>query len=164
MPTRLQVLIPIGIAAVIIGIAGVVSMPSEVKLEQVNFPTGTIKLDDKFLEVQIAETAPEKARGLMFQDMLPYDQGMLFVFEAPGKRSMWMLNMQFSLDIIWFDKNGNVVEIKTNVPPCKTPLEIMSCDSTPVSSDNAKYVLEVTSGFIDKFSIDSDSKLEIISI
>jgi hypothetical protein len=164
VPTRLQVLIPIGIAAVIIGIAGVVSMPSEVKLEQVNFPTGTIKLDDKFLEVQIAETAPEKARGLMFQDMLPYDQGMLFVFEAPGKRSMWMLNMQFSLDIIWFDKNGNVVEIKTNVPPCKTPLEIMSCDSAPVSSDNAKYVLEVTSGFIDKFSIDSDSKLEIISI
>ena len=164
MPTRLQVLIPIGIAAIIVGIAGVVSMPSEVKLEQVDFPIGTIKLDDKFLEVQIAETAPEKARGLMFQDMLPYDQGMLFVFEAPGKRSMWMLNMQFSLDIIWFDKNGNVVEIKTNVPPCKTPLEIMSCDSAPVSSDNAKYVLEVTSGFIDKFSIDSDSKLEIISI
>ena len=164
MPTRLQVLIPIGIAAIIVGIAGVVSMPSEVKLEQVDFPIGTIKLDDKFLEVQIAETAPEKARGLMFQDMLPYDQGMLFVFEAPGKRSMWMLNMQFSLDIIWFDKNGNVVEIKTNVPPCKTPLEIMSCDSAPVSSDNAKYVLEVTSGFIDKFGIDSDSKLEIISI
>ena len=164
MPTRLQVLIPIGIAAIIVGIAGVVSMPSEVKLEQVNFPIGTIKLDDKFLEVQIAETAPEKARGLMFQDILPYDQGMLFVFEAPGKRSMWMLNMQFSLDIIWFDENGNVVEIKTNVPPCKTPLEVMSCDSAPVSSDNAKYVLEVTSGFIDKFSIDSDSKLEIISI
>ena len=164
MPTRLQVLIPIGIAAIIVGIAGVVSMPSEVKLEQVDFPIGTIKLDDKFLEVQIAETAPEKGRGLMFQDTLTYDQCMLFVFEAPGKRSMWMLNMQFSLDIIWFDENGNVVEIKTNVPPCKTPLEVMSCDSTPVSSDNAKYVLEVTSGFIDKFGIDSDSKLEIISI
>jgi len=164
VPTRLQVLIPFTIAAIIVGIAGVVSMPSEVKLEQVNFPIGTIKLDDKFLEVQIAETAPEKARGLMFQDMLPYDQGMLFVFEAPGKRSMWMLNMQFSLDIIWFDENGNVVEIKTNVPPCKTPLEVMSCDSTPVSSDNATYVLEVTSGFVDRFGIDSDSKLEIISI
>ena len=83
MPTRLQVLIPIGIAAIIVGIAGVVSMPSEVKLEQVNFPIGTIKLDDKFLEVQIAETAPEKARGLMFQDIVPYDHGMLFVIEEP---------------------------------------------------------------------------------
>ena len=164
MPTRLQVLIPIGIAAIIVGIAGVVSMPSEVKLEQVDFPIGTIKLDDKFLEVQIAETAPEKARGLMFQDTLPYDHGMLFVFEEPGKRSMWMLNMQFHLDIVWFDQNGNVVGIMKDVLPSKTPLEVMSCNSESISADNAKYVLEVTSGFVDKFDIDSDSKLEIISI
>ena len=60
-------------------------MPSEVKLEQVNFPLGTIKLDEKFLEVQIADTEPRKVRGLMFQDTLPYDQGMLFVFDEPGE-------------------------------------------------------------------------------
>ena len=164
MPTRLQVLIPIGIAAVIVGVAGIVSMPSEVKLEQVNFPLGTIKLDEKFLEVQIADTEPRKARGLMFQDTLPYDQGMLFVFDGPGERSMWMLNMQFNLDIIWFDQNGNVVEILKDVLPCKTPLEVMSCTSEGISADNAKYVLEVTSGFVDKFGIDTNSKLEIISI
>ena len=118
MPTRLQVLIPIGIAAVIVGVAGIVSMPSEVKLEQVDFPVGTVKIDNKFLEVQIADTEPRRVRGLMFQDTLPYDQGMLFVFNEPGKRSMWMLNMQFHLDLIWFDENGNVVTISKNVPPC----------------------------------------------
>ena len=164
MPTRFQVLIPIGIAAVIVGVAGIASMPSEVKLEQVNFPLGTIKLDEKFLEVQIADTEPRKVRGLMFQDTLPYDQGMLFVFDEPGKRSMWMLNMQFNLDIIWFDQNGNVVEILKDVLPCKTPLEVMSCTSDGISADNAKYVLEVTSGFVDKFGIDTNSKLKIISI
>ena len=164
MPTRFQVLIPIGIAAVIVGVAGIASMPSEVKLEQVNFPLGTIKLDEKFLEVQIADTEPRKVRGLMFQDTLSYDQGMLFVFDEPGERSMWMLNMQFNLDIIWFDQNGDVVEILKDVLPCKTPLEVMSCNSEDISADNAKYVLEVTSGFVDKFGINSDSKLEIISI
>ena len=164
MPTRLQVLIPIGIAAVIVGIAGVVSMPSEVKLEQVDFPVGTIKVDEKFLEIQIADTEPRRVRGLMFQDTLPYDQGMLFVFDEPGQKSMWMLNMQFHLDLIWFDENGNVVEIKTNVPPCKTPLEVMACDSERVEANNAKYILEVTSGFVEKFDIDDTSKLEIISI
>ena len=164
MPTRLQVLIPIGIAAVIVGIAGVVSMPSEVKLEQVDFPVGTIKVDEKFLEVQIADTEPRRVRGLMFQDTLPYNQGMLFVFDEPGQKSMWMLNMQFHLDLIWFDENGNVVEIKTNVPPCKTPLEVMACDSERVEANNAKYILEVTSGFVEKFDIDDTSKLEIISI
>ena len=164
MPTRLQVLIPIGIAAVIVGVAGIISMPSEVKLEQVDFPIGTIKIEEKFLEVQIADTEPRRMRGLMFQDSLPYDQGMLFVFESPAERSMWMLNMQFHIDIIWFDENRNIVEITKDVPPCKTPLEVMTCISEGVSANNAKYVLEVTSGFVDKFGIDSDSKLEIISI
>ena len=40
----------------------------------------------------------------------------------------------------------------------------MSCTSEGISADNAKYVLEVTSGFVDKFGIDANSKLEIISI
>ncbi|MEE2605790.1 MAG: DUF192 domain-containing protein [Thermoproteota archaeon] len=161
MPTRLQVLIPIGIAAVIVGIAGVVSMPSEVKLEQVDFPVWTIKLDEKFLNVQVADTEPRQMRGLMFQETLPYDQGMLFVFDGPGERSMWMLNMQFHLDMIWFDENGNVIQITKNVPPCKTPLEVMACDTERISADNVKYILEVTSGFVEKFSIDNESKLYI---
>ena len=164
MPTRLQVLIPIGIAAVIVGIAGITSMPSEVKLEQVNFPIGTIKIDEEFLEVQIADTEPRRVRGLMFQDALPYDQGMLFVFDQSADRSMWMLNMQFHLDLIWFDESGNVVKITKDVPPCKTPLEVMACDSESVSAENVKYILEVTSGFVDKFNISTNSKLEIISI
>ena len=164
MPTRLQVLIPIGIAAVIVGVAGIVSMPSEVKLEQVDFPLGTIKIDEKFLEVQIADTEPRRVRGLMFQDTLPYDQGMLFVFDQTANRSMWMLNMQFHLDLIWFDEHGNVVKITKDVPPCKTPLEVMACDSEGVSAENVKYILEVTSGFVDKFNISTNSKLEIISI
>ena len=44
---------------------------------------------------------------------------MLFVFDKPGNsQDMWMLNMQFSIDIIWFDVNGNVTHIEKNVPPC----------------------------------------------
>jgi len=159
MPTRLQVLIPIGIAAIIVGVAGIVSMPSEVRLEQVDFPVGTIKLDEKFIEVQIADTLERQKTGLMFQDTLPYDQGMLFAYDEPGERSMWMMNMQFHLDLIWFDEKGNVVEITKNVPPCKTPLEVMACQTESVSANNVKYVLEATSGFVDKFGIDNDSKL-----
>ena len=48
----------------------------------------------------------------MFQDQLPYDQGMIFVFTDPGLYSLWMLNMQFPLDMIWFDQDGNVVHIE----------------------------------------------------
>lgn len=87
MAKRAQVLIPIAIAAAIIGIAGIVSLPSEVKLQQVDFPVGTIKIDDIVLSVKIADTDANMARGLMFEEKLPYDKGMLFVFDKPEPRS-----------------------------------------------------------------------------
>ncbi len=163
MTTRGQVLIPISIAAVIIGVVGLMTMPSEIKLESVEFPMGTIKVDDIPLQVLIADTEPRRVRGLMFEDQLPYDQGMIFVFEKSGIYSLWMLNMQFSLDMIWFDQDGKVVHIEKDVPPCKTPFEITTCQSV-VPDEEAVYVLEVTSGFVDQNNITKDSVLSIISI
>ncbi len=163
MTTRGQVLIPISIAAVIIGVVGLMTMPSEIKLESVEFPMGTIKVDDIPLQVMIADTEPRRVRGLMFEDQLPYDQGMIFVFEESGLYSLWMLNMQFSLDMIWFDQDGKVVHIEKNIPPCKTALEITTCQSI-IPDVEAVYILEVTSGFVDKNNITKDSILSIISI
>lgn len=164
MASRAQVLIPIGIAAVIIGVVGMLSIPKDVKLEQTEFPRGIIKIDDVTLQVQIADTKPLQTRGLMFQEKLPYDQGMLFIFEDQGIRSMWMLNMQFSLDVIWIDAQGNVVHIEKDTQPCKSALETMTCTFTNGNGEEAKYVLEVTAGFVDKFGITENSKLEIISV
>ncbi len=163
MTTRAQALIPITIAAVIIGVVGMMSLPSDSKLESVEFPRGTILVDDVPLEVQIADTEPRRVRGLMFQDQLPFDQGMIFVFDKPGLYSLWMLNMQFPLDMIWFDQDGKVIHIEKNVPPCKAALEIATCQSV-IPDGEAVYVLEVTSGFIDQNKITEDSILSIISI
>ena len=163
MTTRTQALVPIFIAAVIVGVSGLISIPSESKLESVEFPMGTIKIDEVPLQVQIADTEPRRVRGLMFQDQLPYDQGMIFVFDKPGLYSLWMLNMQFSLDMMWFDDDGKIVHIEQDVPPCKTPMQIASCQSI-IPEGQSSYVLEVTSGFIDKNNITKDSVLSIISI
>jgi len=162
--TRAQVLIPITIAAVIVGVAGIYSMPSDAKFESVEFPRGTVKIDNVVLEVQIADTGPLLTRGLMFQEEMPFDQGMLFVFEGEERRSIWMPNMQFSLDILWLDNEGNVLHIEKNIPPCKTALETASCPSYKGDNKLAKYVLEVTAGFVDEFNITENSKLEIVSI
>ena len=164
MATRAQVLIPIAIAAVIIGIVGVFTIPADSKLAEVKFPRGTIKLDDKMLDVQIAETDAQRVRGLMFQNELPDDQGMIFVFSQEQIVPIWMLNMQFPLDIIWFDADGNVIHIAKNVPPCKSALETVTCTVQNADGKKAKYVLEVTGGFTDKFHITENSKMQIISI
>jgi len=165
MPTRTGVLIPIVAAAVIIGVAGMLTLPTDLKLESVEFPRGTIMIDDKILEVQIADTKELRTRGLSWNpEKLSYNEGMLFVLDGSGTRSMWMLGMQFNLDIIWFDENTNVVAIEKNVPLCETTIEVVACRENGVSGDNAKYVLEVTAGFVDKFNITENSKLDIISI
>jgi len=164
MAARVQVLVPIIIAAVIVGVAGIITLPSDVKLESVEFPRGTIKLDDVFLEVQIADTDPRRARGLMFQEQIPLDQGMLLVFDDSNKVSIWMLNMQFSIDAIWIDVDGKVVHIEKNIPPCKSALETVTCESYKGRGQDVKYILEVTSGFVEQFDITTDSMLEIISI
>ena len=164
MASRVQVLVPITIAAIIVGIAGIVSLPSDVKLESVEFPRGMVKIDDVVLEVQIADTDARRARGLMFQEQLPFDQGMLLVFDSDDRRSIWMLNMQFALDVFWIDSDGKVVHIETDVPPCKTAVETVTCPSYKGSGQDAKYILEVTAGFVEKHNITKDSLLEIISI
>ena len=164
MPTRAQIIIPIAVAAFIVGIVGVLNIPSDAKLQSTEFPIGTIKLDEKILQVQIADNDSLRIRGLMFQEELPYEQGMLFVFDKPSNHSMWMLNMQFSIDIIWFNASGDVTHIEKNVPPCLTTIEVVTCRENGVSGDNAKYVLEVTAGFVDKFNISDKSIIEFISI
>lgn len=151
------------LAAIIIGVVGITTIPSDIKLESVEFPQGIIKIDDQVLKVQIADTQPRITRGLMFQEQLPYDQGMIFVLKNPDNYSFWMLNMEFGLDMIWFDKEGMVVHIEKNVPPCKTVIEIVTCTRTNVDY-NASYVVEVTEGFVEKFDITDKSTLEIISI
>ena len=164
MATRTQVLIPIIAAAFIVGVIGMLSIPTDVKLESVEFPQGTIKLDDQILVVKIADNDSLRVRGLMFHDELPFDQGMLFVFDQPGIRPMWMLSMQFSLDIIWFDEDLHVTAIEKNVPPCLTVIEVVTCRENGVSGNNAKYVLEVNAGFVDEFNITENSRLKLISI
>jgi len=104
-------------------------------------------------------------RGLSWTpEKLPNNEGRLFVFDGSGTRSMWMWGMQTNLGVIWIDEKANAVAIEKNVPLCETTIEVMACRENGVSGDNAKYVLEVTAGFVDKFNITENSKMEIISI
>ena len=157
--SRLLILIPS--LAVIVGIAFFMILPSEVEHEVVEFSRDTIMIDDIELIVQLADTDHRRADGLMFQEELPYDEGMLFIFDNSEKRTFWMSNMLFSLDIIWIDSQRNVVHIDNSVPPCDTT-ETKACPRYDSGGKEVKYVLEVTAGFVDKFNITEDSQFEMI--
>lgn len=156
--SRLLILIPS--LAIIVGIAFFMMLPSQVEHEVVEFSRDTIMIDDIELSVQVADTDHSRADGLMFQEELPYDEGMLFIFDDSKKRTFWMSNMEFSLDIIWIDSQRNVVQIDNNVPPCETT-ETKACPRYDSGGKDVKYVLEVTAGFVDEFNITEDSKIEL---
>jgi len=64
--------------------------------------------------------------------------------------------------LIWFDENGNVVNIVKDASPCKTILDASTC--TYKNTKVAKYVIAATSGFIDTHRITMESHMTIISI
>jgi len=93
------------------------------------------------LMVEVADTPYEIARGYMFRERINDDEGMVFLFDAPGFHDFWMKNCKVALDITWLDVGWNVVHQALNVPPCRQD----PCPTyRPLRA--SKYVLEVRAG------------------
>lgn len=103
-----------------------------------------LTIDNKVLNIEIARTPEEHARGLMFREELNENDGMLFIFDDEEIRYFWMKNTLIPLDIIFIDKNKRIINIEHAIP-CVSA----SCENY-VSKDVAKYVLEVNGGFSEK--------------
>ena len=163
MARKSVVLIPVIVAAVAVGALGILFVPAEIKDKNTGFPKGTVRIDDGVITVEIAETAAERQRWLTFrQDRLPFDTAMMIKYDKPDLYEVWMLNIEYNLDLIWFDENGNAVYIKENVPPCGNVVETVSC--TYKTTKPALYMIAATAGFIDAHSIAIGSKMAIISV
>ena len=95
------------------------------------------------LEVEVALSADEQAKGLSIKDNLKSNEGMLFPYETPRTLSFWMKDMKFPIDILWLDDNKKVVHIEEDLQPCSP---FLPCQS--YSPDvQAQYVLETVAGF-----------------
>lgn len=75
--------------------------------------SSSITIGDKTYSLELAKTPTEKARGLSFRTGLAADQGMLFLFDAPGYYPFWMKDMSFDLDLVWIGADDRVVAVTT---------------------------------------------------
>jgi len=93
------------------------------------------------VRVKVADSESERITGLSGTEKINKDRGILFVFDEEGENGIWMKDMNYSIDIIWFDKYGEVVYIKENARPESYP-EVFK------SKKPSMYILEVNSGFV----------------
>jgi uncharacterized protein len=163
MARKEVVLVPTIIAAFVIGVLGVSLVPSEVKNRDLGFPLGTIKIDNDTIKAEVAKSNAERQRWLMFrEDRMPLDSAMLLVYEKSDLYALWLINIQYNLDLMWFDENGKLVYAKENAQICKNPFDAAEC--TYKNTFPAKYVLAATSGFIENHNVSKHSTMTIISI
>lgn len=124
-----------GFAALFLGfVAPTAESADAVRLESVTVGPAVFR-------VEMARTAQERERGLMFRKELPKDRGMLFV-QSPGPAMFWMKNTYVPLDLLYFDADGRLLQIEANAPPCTTP----TCPIYPGETATVRYVLEINAG------------------
>lgn len=97
------------------------------------------------LHVELADTAEERARGLMFRAELPMSAGMLFAYDRPQPVNFWMKNTLIPLDMIFADHAGRVSRVHENAVPG---------DETPIpGGDGVQFVLEINAGMARRLGV-----------
>ena len=102
-------------------------------------------------QVEVARSAQEQARGLMFRTELGPDEGMIFPREPADYASFWMKNTPLPLDIIFIGVDGRINNIAANTVP-------YSLESV-ASEGLASGVLEITGGRAAELGISAGDKV-----
>jgi len=127
---------------------------AEVEVRIVEGPDG----EPVVICVLVADTADQRARGLMeVTDLGGYD-GMLFRFEAESAGGFWMKDTVLPLSIAYLDADGAVVST-ADMDPCP---EGTACPSYPADAPY-RMALEVAQGGLDELGLveGGSSRLEV---
>jgi uncharacterized protein len=118
--------------------------------------TAIIETDDGpvMVNVEVAATDEERARGLMNRESLDEDSGMMFLFFEPTTSGFWMKDTLIPLSIAFFDHNGKILEI-LDMEPCKK-------DPCKIYDPGVKYsgALEVNQGAFDEWGVEEGDVLD----
>jgi uncharacterized membrane protein (UPF0127 family) len=120
----------------------------------------TLQIGDtgKMIKVETAVTPRAVRQGLSFRKSLAKGTGMFFVFSTLDYHTMWMPDMNFSLDVVWLDENLEVVHISYGLQPCVSRQVCPAAGSEKM----AKYAIEVNEGDADALRFKIGTKLTVV--
>lgn len=94
----------------------------------------TLHIGKASLTTEIAATAAQEERGLMYVTKMPDNDGMIFLLPKVTTATFWMKNTLIPLSVAFIDKNGVILEIHDMKPQDET--------ITRSDSDQVAYALE----------------------
>lgn len=115
----------------------------------------TVYLASTAIEVSVADEQDERILGLSGTPKLDDLEGKLFIFDHDAKHGIWMKDMLMPLDIIWIDKNLQVVHIEENVQPNTYPNIVFSPEV------DARFVLEMNAFFVSSLKVRTGDRLTL---
>jgi uncharacterized protein len=127
------------------------SSPAEATMRRETLTVQT-KAGPQVIEIEVAETPEEKAKGLMFRAKVPDGTGMLFPYGEPQEITMWMKNTYASLDMVFIRGDGIIHRIETNTEPMS---ERVIASEGPVTA-----VLELAAGAAAKLGIKPGDRVQ----
>lgn len=85
------------------------------------FGTTRIHLDTpqgaRDIDVEVATSPAQSARGLGYRDRLAPDAGMIFDYHKTLVPTLWMKGMRFPLDMVWIGEDKRVAGVTAGVQP-----------------------------------------------
>ena len=99
---------------------------------------------------KIRDNILTKGLGLMFKPNLD-DEGYVFVFKYDIIAAIHMLFVFFPIDILWLDRNKNIVEIREKVKPFTLSV---------IPKYRSRYFIEIPAGTIERTETDIGDKIQ----
>lgn len=109
------------------------------------YETTQTNINSNPITLAIANTPQLQAKGFMTVENIPENQGMIFTYDKETIRNFWMKNTYVPLDIIFLNKDFQIINIHHQTPPC---IDIdpnqLNCP-TYSSTEPSQYIIELPS-------------------
>lgn len=124
-----------------------------------NAPTrDTLRVGQGRLAIEIANNDSLRVQGLSDRASLGWNEGMLFVFPEAERRSFWMIDCQFDIDIAYIAPDGTIRDILTmRIEPGVPPQDLARY---PSSTRDIQYALEVNRGWFSAHGVRVGQRIE----
>ncbi len=143
--------------AIINSVLIILLLTAALRADKTSEPQSTVTLPNGVAyKVEIAATDADRIKGLMFRENLPDDRGMLFIFDGVEFHAFHMKNTLIPLDIIWLNREFEIIYFVENVPPCRRE----PCESY-MPFAKASYVLELNANTITRQKLQIGDKLRV---